>query len=274
LPYVEQETTFNNWRVGQNACGNASGTAITPTGTCMSAAVTEIKQFYCPTRRSGWRAGTDDGMGRFGVSAGGTDYGGCAGRVYGWDVGVANYPYVNSANVPTSGQPPYVIPAANSLSGTAASLAAALYGSKTVNNTDSATKEYGIFAKGNESTGFQSIVDGTSNTIMTGELQRITTSSSTNFGPSSGPHLSHDSWAVGGDATLFSTAVIGNGSSTGAASLMNNGDCRSPGSEHSGTVNFGLGDASVRSLSASMDSVIFALLGSMADRTPAGPDSQ
>ena len=38
----------------------------------------------------------------------------------------------------------------------------------------SAEKGYGIFGKVNQSTSFAQIRDGTSNTIMTGELQRIT----------------------------------------------------------------------------------------------------
>ena len=121
-------------------------------------------------------------------------------------------------------------------------------------------------------------MDGTSNTILAGELQRITATSSTGpFNADSGPTngTTEDSWALGGYSTLFSTALIGNGTAptNGAATLMNNGINGAPGSDHSGTVNFCLGDASVRSLSASMDAVIFSLLGSMADRTPAGPDT-
>jgi prepilin-type processing-associated H-X9-DG protein len=65
---------------------------------------------------------------------------------------------------------------------------------------------------------------------------------------------------------------MGNATAKTLAQMMNNGDFRAPGSEHSGTVNFGLGDGSVRSLSATMDARTFALLGSMADRAPASPD--
>jgi prepilin-type processing-associated H-X9-DG protein len=136
---------------------------------------------------------------------------------------------------------------------------------------DSKSKQAGIFFEPNQSTGFQSIVDGTSNTIMTGELQRITTVLGTGQSPNSttGPFLSHDGWAAPCDATLFSTSI---GTSNSAGPLMNNGNAGAPGSEHSGTVNFGLGDGSVRSLSVSMDPNTFALLGSMADRMPVSAD--
>jgi prepilin-type processing-associated H-X9-DG protein len=114
-------------------------------------------------------------------------------------------------------------------------------------------------------------VDGLSNTIMVGELQRIIDNSGTTgaMNSTTGPAFSYDGWAVGGISTVFSTGAE---YPTGSGKLMNNGDYRAPGSEHAGTVNFGLGDGSVRSLSATMDASTFALLGSMADRVPASPD--
>ena len=52
----------------------------------------EIKAFYCPTRRTAFRPGTsNDGAMTLTTAwnAGGTDYGGCAGRVN-WDSQAGN----------------------------------------------------------------------------------------------------------------------------------------------------------------------------------------
>jgi prepilin-type processing-associated H-X9-DG protein len=269
---MESDTIFKQWDFLTNGFGNS--VAHIPTGmsqTVGPASTIEIKAFYCPTRRSNWRTGTDDNLGRFATKSGGTDYGGCAGRVLGWTADGTNHAYVDCSSSPTTNPPLYNIATQTYPAG---STALAL---KTSPGTDSAAKEYGMVWQANQSTGFQSLADGTSNTLMVGELQRIT--NSTNNGStagtpnsSTGPWYSHDGWCIGGDATLFSTAIIGNGTSA-AATLMNNGDFRSPGSDHSGTVNFGLGDGSVRSLSVSLDACVFALLGSMADRVPAQVDN-
>jgi prepilin-type processing-associated H-X9-DG protein len=115
---------------------------------------------------------------------------------------------------------------------------------------------WGIFGAMNASTSFAQIHDGTSNTIMTGELQRIPPSGL--FGGS------HDGWAVGGDATGFTT---GTPNSSNAA--MSNGFFSSPGSDHSNGANFGMADGSVKFLSSGIDANVFALLGSMNDGIPA-----
>ena len=102
LPYVEQQSTYTSYQFGQNVYGNSlSGTSakVTPSGSTNGASVTEIKQFYCPTRRSGWRSGTDDNAGELAAKTGGTDYGGCAGRIYGWNLATTGYPYVDSSAV-------------------------------------------------------------------------------------------------------------------------------------------------------------------------------
>ena len=126
------------------------------------------------------------------------------------------------------------------------------------------------------------IYDGTTNTIMTGEMQRITVA-----GAGTATQTSQDGWSVAW-ATLFSTgAMVGvAGSNTGSFAtysagnfpatdplgnykLMSNGFFGSPGSEHPGGTHFGMGDASVHFVNSSVDWQIFMLIGSMADRTPA-----
>ena len=62
-----------------------------------------------------------------------------------------------------------------------------------------ASNQAGIFGMTNQSTWFAAIRDGTSCTIMTGELQRLP--------PGSVTPISVDGWAVGGPCTLFTTGA-------------------------------------------------------------------
>ena len=104
-------------------------------------------------------------------------------------------------------------------------------------------------------------------TIITGELQRIATARADYGGVN---NLSHDGWAIGGDATGFTTgyqATINNV----RAPLLNNGLFQSPGSDHAGGANFGFADGAVKFLTTSIDPNLFSLLGSMNDRVPFPP---
>ena len=127
---------------------------------------------------------------------------------------------------------------------------------------------WGIFGRVNVSTKFSEIRDGTANTIMTGELQRIT----------EGTPTSKDGWVIGGPATLFTTGAMFRREGTTCKPvaspsdglLMNNGFFGSPGSDHPGGANFGMADGSVRFFPTSIDPNVFALLGSMADGEDCG----
>jgi prepilin-type N-terminal cleavage/methylation domain-containing protein len=256
LPYIEKDNIFRQWDFSVSVLGNAQTTADAGTYS-HTAALLEIKAFYCPSRRQGFTTGTDNqtNMTLTGAAwtGGGTDYGGCAGRLS-WPVG-SNHemPYDDGS-------------------------AGAFLGYWSTNSpypagfTNSYSQCWGIFGQLNKSASFSSIRDGTSNTIMTGELQRITTVAGTGtpVNSSTGPYLSHEGWAVGGDATLFSTGVPP--AVSGSNMLMNNGYFASPGSNHSGVVNFGLADGSVRSMNSTMSADVFSLLGSMADGAVAQPD--
>ena len=81
LPYIEGDTLSRNWnRNAAISCTNAGIAPYSPYSN-FNLAITDVKGFYCPTRRNGLRAGVDNRMMLSSLwTGGGTDYGGCAGR--------------------------------------------------------------------------------------------------------------------------------------------------------------------------------------------------
>jgi prepilin-type N-terminal cleavage/methylation domain-containing protein/prepilin-type processing-associated H-X9-DG protein len=242
LPFLELNPLAQNWDFTTNVAGNVPATHTNTAGQSFHcAAMVDISGLYCPSRRSNVRPGSDGDAAMClspTWSAGGTDYGGCAGRVD-WDATAGIHKVLDG----TTGYSP---------TGVQYHIA-----------SDSAgLLRWGIFGQVNISVSFGSIHDGTSNTFLTGELQRFPPGSSM---PNNLPiqDVSHDGWAVGGDATTFSTGVLFNGT------LINNGHFASPGSEHSGGAQFGLADGSVRFVTNDTDQDVFSLMGSMADNMPA-----
>ena len=227
LPYMEQHNLYGRWNFQTNLLGN------------VAVAQTDISGFYCPTRRNKLRP-EDMATPRRMIGAwtgGGTDYGGCLGATNGWDNTSTgpNHKFTKTAATgyfwnyqggPHSPEPP-----THSL--------------------------VGIF-RPNIAAKFADITDGTSNTIMTGEMQRLDASTDATS--------SQDGWALGGVATLFSTANAVDG---GAAGGLNNNFFQSPGSDHAGGAHFGIADGSVRWISENVDTNLFDNLGSMADGLPA-----
>ncbi len=128
--------------------------------------------------------------------------------------------------------------------------------------------EYGVHSEVGK---LRKVIDGTSNTILLAELQRIWedgTSSGTS-GVAAG--RSQDGWLFGGAATSFSTAasvLFSNGSlmndaapSTGG---IHRGQFEGPGSEHAGGANIAMVDASVQFMSEDIDPLIFMAMGTRA----------
>ena len=186
-----------------------------------------------------------------GIPGGGTDYGGCYGRACAFSSTSPTYG-IRKADDSTINSYEYQIQNTTTYSS---------LGETGTGATITADKRWGVFGRVNVATTFADIKDGTSNTIVTGELQRITEDPSGVLGFTYN-HLTTDGWAVAGVPTLFCT-----GFNFGKpVSLSSNKLYPSPGSEHSGGANYGMGDGSVRYLSSTMDSDAFALLGSMADK--------
>lgn len=231
LPFIEQNALFKAWNYEYGVGGNAT------------VAMTDVKGLYCPTRRNAVRPEDSAMMLSTSWTGGGTDYGGCAGRhaAFTLDTGY------NLCDATMHYDPDFV---PSQL--------------KDKEKDDTPEHRWGIFGRVNVSSTFGGVRDGLSNTIMTGELQRLT-----DVSPGS-----KDGWAIGGPATLFTTGAMMaklDGKSPVCATAadcgvpMNNGFFGSPGSEHANGANYGIADGSVRFLPTSMDPNVFALLGSMAD---------
>jgi prepilin-type processing-associated H-X9-DG protein len=250
MPFFQTDTV-DGWDCGYSVSG----------GKNLAIAQVDIKGLYCAGRRNSLRSCMDEPMMLSSTwTGGGTDYGGCVGRHQGFLLDADQSLVLPDAK----GR----LPLGFSPGGTCSVSTDKNGGSPTCD----ARKGWGIFGRVNVSTTYADVKDGLSNTLMTGELQRIISTTTTGpFSSSSGPVLSHDGWAIGGSPTLFSSGCpYPTGASTGL--MMNNGYFMSPGSEHAGGANFGMADGSVQFVCNTVDPNVFALLGSMADSVPVNPN--
>ena len=252
LPYMEEDVKDWDFEFGVS---NKTNLAI---------ASKEIRALYCPTRRRCVRTDVDTPM-MLSPTCGGTDYGGCVGRHQGFLADADQSIMLPNKDdkltlcfVPGVDVADQAYKVAGDVSG--------------ANATCEAKRGFGIFGRVNASTRFTDVRDGFSNTLMTGELQRITQKTADGpFNANSGPVLSHDGWAIGGSPTLFTTGCPYPADAK-TKRLMNNGYFASPGSDHANGANFGLGDGSVRFIATTINSNIFDLMGSMDDRVPIAID--
>jgi prepilin-type N-terminal cleavage/methylation domain-containing protein/prepilin-type processing-associated H-X9-DG protein len=220
LPYIEQIALFDTWDF-KTATKGVAGNAIV--------ARTDVAAFYCPSRRGGVRAEDVPAM-FLNWTSGGNDYGGC--------YSAANCFWNNQ-----TGSPPPNCGHWLSQSGQV----------KGLTGNPPRSDLIGMFAP-NISIRFADISDGTSNTIMTGELQRLHGTGC--------EHWNEDGWAVAGMSTLFDTDFpTGQGGNPGG---MNNNFFESPGSDHAGGANFGMADGSVRFMNENMNVTVFHFMGGIA----------
>jgi prepilin-type N-terminal cleavage/methylation domain-containing protein/prepilin-type processing-associated H-X9-DG protein len=245
MPYLENESIYTKWNFAYPV-NVLSTNPLVPNKTL---AQTDIRTLYCPSRRTAIRPGIDTGM-LASFTGGGTDYGGCIGRSMGFTLQQSNP--TNDAGF----YPPDTM---------FVSLTDP-YKTKLVNmGGEHWMKRLGVFGRINVSTTFAEIVDGLSNTIATGELQRIVPSES--GWPQA--NCSHDGWAIGDSATLFTTGANGlSPSPKFFDGTMNNGYFGSPGSRHPNGANLGMADGAVKFIEQTVNGGVFALMGSMADNVP------
>jgi prepilin-type N-terminal cleavage/methylation domain-containing protein/prepilin-type processing-associated H-X9-DG protein len=197
-----------------------------------AAAAVDIRGLYCPTRRNALRR-SDSAMMFLKWTNGGTDYGGCYGRGDGW-MNDDNYHH-RFADLSTSTSSP--VP------------------------HDSPDKRAGIFGV-NIGTTLAAVHDGSTNTIMIGEMQRLLPESGAS---ESAKHdtTSYDGWFLGGVATMFVTCATDKAHNQPGG--MNNRFFESPGSDHPGGAHFGMADGSARLINQTIDSNVLAMLGSISD---------
>lgn len=242
LPFIEQKAIADRWDWATNVRGNAAIAQV------------DIPLLYCPSRRGGIRAGSGDNLNLLDTSwrGGGTDYGGCYGRIHGFvtEVSERHRFYDMSDVTVTPSIPTATAPQVPHASGLLD----------------------GVFHATHQRSA-QEAQDGLTNVILVGEMQRLRPSAGVT-GLEADRQTSFDGWAVGGVATLFTVSTDPHRANPGG---INNRFFASPGSDHQGGAVFALGDGSVRFISEFVDAkdnaAVLPLLGSISDGQIASVDA-
>ena len=231
LPEMGEGRQFDLWNGKMNVQMNGNGQnlgfdPVTQLPINLRPALQEISAYYCPSRRGTLNRSEYPNtlLVNMTWTKGGNDYGGCTGS------GVA----FNDANRATWALTPDQTVSDPLLS-------------RLPNNI-----HVGIFFV-NSSTRMRDVIDGESQTIMVGEVERFASLAVNAMQQSS------DGWAWGGPATLFSTRY-------GPNQKIHYDNS---GSRHSGGVcNFLLVDGAVRGISKNVNLGVFQNLGNMRRRVP------
>ena len=183
LPYMEGDAIASHWNFNAGISNTSANIAPYAPSCNFNLAITDIKGFYCPTRRSGVLPCDLPLMPSTAWTGGGTDYGGCAGRHSAFNTNTT-YDYCEPADSFGNANPYSYNPtiAINSVP---------------TPITPTCTNLGGIFGPVNRGVRPNDVTDGLSNTLMTGELQRLYAWKPT----------SKDGWALGGPCTLFTTGA-------------------------------------------------------------------
>lgn len=219
LPFLDQVSLYDSYNMNISVRENELDAIGQPL------ARRDIPTYYCPSRRSSV-VNTQSMFMQW--PSGGNDYGGCIG----------NGNLARNTVSPTHVDAPDLYHAVAEI------------GTVTGTVTGGYLRGWGMFG-GNRFTGMNELLDGTSKTIMLGELQRLNHAFDT--------RKSIDGWAVGGLATLFTTDTVIQGR------MGINGDQReAPGSSHTGGAHFALADGAVRFVSENIDFKVWNSLGTVA----------
>ncbi|MEZ6129796.1 MAG: DUF1559 domain-containing protein [Planctomycetaceae bacterium] len=255
LPMMDASTNYNMWNPNLNAWGNtnfafwrsqlgATNTQALKFDTAPGQ--TDIKGFYCPTRRTAMLAPTVTHALRLDVNQnrGGNDYAGCVGSGVAFDTTNRLLYHLTQADLTVLNQ-------TGTTSGTVTTQPWQVY---------QLSNRVGIFGP-NSSTSIGSITDGTSQTILCSEAERFegTTAEYRNAVPDS-RRVPSDGWVWGGPATLMSTFRPPNKKEFFEAA----------GGPHEDVVQVAMADGSVQGINQSISLDLWQRLGSMAEGIPAG----
>ena len=233
LPEMDQQTTFNLWDFRANVRTNGdAGHLLTADLYPAFPAKTELKSFYCPSRRESMKANeysTDRVDPTW--TQGGNDYAGCAGS----GIVFSDQARQTYHMTPTQLQ------------------ATVVNGVSPYNQHGFHTGVFGV----NSANGIRDMSDGTTNVILVSE-RRLFKPTITNQITQTNLTTSSDGWAWGGPATLFSTR----------SAPQKGFHYDEAASSHVDIVQVCMGDGSVRGVSINIDLRTWRNLGNMAQGAP------